>query len=457
MFKKLYPGAYVESVFSIDYRALYNRGYRGIMFDIDNTLVPHGQDATKEIEDLFREIHEIGFKTLMLSNNSEERIQKFLENIDSLYIYDARKPSKVNYLKAVEMLGISKEKTICIGDQIFTDVYGANRSGIDNILVKYIRPANETKIGKRRTLEKVVLRFYQMKKVRQSRKGNHGIRVFFTKLFDKNTLFCDINPTCYAISLQKEICKRHLKNLFSKERVAKQRQKAELPNIVSHHSSHLIKRGKGIDVTLQENKAVNINLACAKLNGMIINPGEVFSFWQTVGKTTKRKGYKDGRVMLRNDIIPGIGGGLCNLGNTIHLLILHSPLDVVEFHSHSDALAPDEGKRIPFSSGTSIAYNHIDYRFKNNTNQRMQLLLWCDADNLYGELRSERPFPCSYELVEKGHHFKKEGKKYYRISKIYKKTVDRESDRPLSEELVLDNHSEVMFDWDLIPEDQIVG
>ena len=118
---------------------------------------------------------------------------------------------------------------------------------------------------------------------------------------------------------------------------------------------------------LQENKAVNLSLAAPKVNTVLIRPGETFSFWLTVGKTTKSKGYKDGRVIINNRLTPGIGGGLCNLSNTIHRLVLHSPLEVTEFHSHSDALAPDEGKRVPFSSGTSVSYNYIDYRFKNNT------------------------------------------------------------------------------------------
>ena len=275
-------------------------------------------------------------------------------------------------------------------------------------------------------------------------------------LWNKNKLFCDINPTCYAISLQKEIFKRHLKNLFSNVKIAKTKQKKDLPNVISSHCSNLIKRGKGIDLELQKNKAINIVLACKKLNEMVIYPGEVFSFWNTVGKITRQKGYKDGRILQRNRLKPGIGGGLCNLGNTIHWLVLHSPLDVVEFHSHSDALAPEEGERVPFNSGTSVFYNNIDYRFKNNTDQVIQLLLWCDDEKLYGELRSEREFPWCYALVEENHHFKKDKDKYYRISKIYKETIDRLTDKVLDKKLVLDNHSEVMYDYALIPEEQLV-
>ena len=274
-------------------------------------------------------------------------------------------------------------------------------------------------------------------------------------LWNKNKLFCEINPTCYAISLQKEIFKRHIKNLLSNENFAKTIQEEKMPNVVTSRSSNLIKKGKGIDIRLQENKATNIMLACKKINGIVIHPGEVFSFWKTLGNTTKRKGYKEGRVIRGNKIEPGVGGGLCNLGNTIHWLVLHSPLEVTEFHKHSDALAPDEGKRVPFSSGTSVCYNSLDYRFKNNTDQDVQILVWCEDGKLHGELRSEKEFPWRYELVEENHHFKKEGDKYYRNSKIYREIMDKKTDNVINKELILDNHSEVMYDYTLIPKEQI--
>jgi len=172
MLKKFYPFEYVDSVFSIDYKKLYNKGYRGLIFDIDNTLVPHGKDSTKQIDDFFKYIQDIGFKTLLLSNNCEERILRFLENIDSLYICEANKPSTTNYDKAIKMLGIKKEEAIFIGDQLFTDILGANKSNIDNILVKYLKQKNETKIGKRRRLENVILKFYSFRKTYQHRLGN---------------------------------------------------------------------------------------------------------------------------------------------------------------------------------------------------------------------------------------------------------------------------------------------
>ncbi len=272
----------------------------------------------------------------------------------------------------------------------------------------------------------------------------------------RGKLFCEMNPVFYAISEQKEICKRHIKNLTSKEKFAKGKRAQKLPNIVYAQTSGLIKRGPGIDPVLQENKAVNIDLASGQINNIVIRPGETFSFWKTIGKTSRRKGYKDGRVIIGNQLLPGTGGGLCNLSNTLHLLILHSPLTVTELWKHSDALAPDEGERHPFSTGTSVSYNNIDYRFRNDTDQDVQLCVWVDGETLNAELRSERSFPYRYEITEEGHHFHQDDDgKFYRISKIYRETYDKKTDELVEKELIWDNHSMVMYDYDLIPKDQI--
>ncbi|MBO6140159.1 MAG: VanW family protein [Ruminococcus sp.] len=268
-------------------------------------------------------------------------------------------------------------------------------------------------------------------------------------------LFCEISPTTHMISEKKESLKKHIKDMMSKEKIARNKSRKKLRNVVSAKDSQLIKKGKGIDPVMQENKAVNINLACKKLNGLVIHPGETFSFWQSIGPTTKRRGYKDGRVLINGQLYPGIGGGLCNLANVLHNLVLLSPLDVTEFHEHSDALAPDHGERVPFSAGTSVSYYYNDYRFKNNTDMDVQLVFWCDAEELHGELRSEREFPNTYSISEEDHHFEPEGDEYYRISKIYKNTFDRQTGELVNKELVLDNHSKVLFDHSEIPKELI--
>lgn len=172
MLQKFYPYEYAKSVFTINYERLYHAGYRGLIFDIDNTLVHHGDNATPEVEELFCKLHQIGFQTLLLTNNDEERAKRFLKNIDSLYICDANKPNPENYIKSAEQMGLSKKEVLFIGDQIFTDILGANQSGIASILVHFILLDGETKIGIRRHLEKLILAFYKRNRTFRHRLGD---------------------------------------------------------------------------------------------------------------------------------------------------------------------------------------------------------------------------------------------------------------------------------------------
>lgn len=172
MIGMFYPWERAKSVFAIDYRKLYDLGYRAVLFDIDNTLVHHGKDSTPEVDELFRQIHRIGLKTMLISNNGVDRIERFLRCIDSPYIPNADKPDPANYRRAMELLGVSREQTVFIGDQLFTDILGANRCGIASILVDFIRAPNETRIGIRRNVEKVILWCYRICRSRRKRIGD---------------------------------------------------------------------------------------------------------------------------------------------------------------------------------------------------------------------------------------------------------------------------------------------
>lgn len=164
MYKKLYPTKYLDSSYSIDYEQLYRSGIRGLIYDIDNTLVEHGMPATERAIKLFEQLRSIGFDTCLISNNKEPRVKPFADAVGSKYVYDAHKPSRKNYIRAMELMGTDTGNTYFIGDQIFTDVYGANRAGIPSILVKPIHPKEEIQIVLKRKLEKIVLFFYKRRK-----------------------------------------------------------------------------------------------------------------------------------------------------------------------------------------------------------------------------------------------------------------------------------------------------
>jgi HAD superfamily phosphatase (TIGR01668 family) len=169
MFQKFYPSRYVESSFVIPYEKLYEKGYRGIIFDIDNTLVPHGADADEKAIQLIARLRRIGYQVCLISNNKEERVVRFNREIGVKYVHKANKPSTKNYIKAMDYMETNKENTFFVGDQVFTDVYGANRTGITSILVKPINKKEEIQIVWKRKLEWVVLKFYE-RKIRKSKK-----------------------------------------------------------------------------------------------------------------------------------------------------------------------------------------------------------------------------------------------------------------------------------------------
>lgn len=161
MFQRLYPTQDTESIYQIDFEGFYQKGYRAVLFDIDNTLVNHGAPATEKVAAFFEKLHKIGFKTCLISNNKELRVSSFAKQVESEYIYKAGKPSVEGYLRAMKICGADKSDTLFVGDQLFTDIWGANRSGIYSILVKPINPKEEIQIILKRRLEWLVLIFYR--------------------------------------------------------------------------------------------------------------------------------------------------------------------------------------------------------------------------------------------------------------------------------------------------------
>ena len=160
MFQKFYPDAYLDSTYVIKFDELYRQGYRGAIFDIDNTLVPHGAPADERAKALFAHLKELGFQCCLLSNNQKPRVEMFNKEIQVHYIENAHKPSVKNYRRAMELMHTDLKSTLFVGDQLFTDVYGARRTGMYSILVKPIHPKEEIQIVLKRYLEKIVLYFY---------------------------------------------------------------------------------------------------------------------------------------------------------------------------------------------------------------------------------------------------------------------------------------------------------
>lgn len=160
MFRTFYPKEYVDSTYLIDFESFAKKGYKGVIFDIDNTLVQHDAPADERAKKLFARLKELGMNACLLSNNKEPRVAMFNKDVQVNAIHKGGKPIPKGYRKAMELMGTDESNTLFVGDQLFTDVWGANLTGIYSILVKPIHPKEEIQIVLKRYLEKIVLFFY---------------------------------------------------------------------------------------------------------------------------------------------------------------------------------------------------------------------------------------------------------------------------------------------------------
>ncbi len=260
-------------------------------------------------------------------------------------------------------------------------------------------------------------------------------------------LFCEISPLTYRISVIKCRLIRHIKDFVSSDKFSNEKKDEKLEYHI-YSSNSLIRRRLGnVDLTLQENKAVNLSIAAPKISGIIIKPGEVFSFWKLVGNTTKKLGYKEGLVISKGSPDKGIGGGLCQFTNLLNWMALHTSLTVYEYHHHDNLdLFPDFKRQIPFGTGTSIVYNYLDYRLKNNTDRTYQIVVYVDGEYLKGEIRADKPEEYRYHIKTENEYFSRENGNVYRNGEVYRMTVDPVNGNIIGKNMLKKNHAKVMYD-----------
>jgi len=265
--------------------------------------------------------------------------------------------------------------------------------------------------------------------------------------FMRRKLFCEISPLTYRISLLKCRLVRYAKDLFERSNFAVNKSEKKLPIVIFKHES-LIRRTLGkVDKQLQENKAINLSIATPKVDGILIRPGEVFSFWKLVGNTSANKGYKKGLMITNSQPTSGVGGGMCQFTNLLHWMVLHSPLDIIEHHHHDEYdLFPDCERKVPFGTGTSIAYNYLDYRVKNNTDMTFQFVVSVSKTHLCGELRTNKSLDIEYDIVSENERFVRENDIVYRRGSVYRKGIDKSTGEILFKELLRTNNAKVLYD-----------
>lgn len=219
-----------------------------------------------------------------------------------------------------------------------------------------------------------------------------------------------------------------------------------LPVRVKKHASLLLRELSVDQMALQHNKVVNLRLASRRTDGLLIRPGETFSFNKVVGNCTRRKGYVEGMRLSNGDAISGVGGGICQLANLVHWMVLHSPLTVVERSEHSFDPFPDKGRVLPWGVGCSIVYNYVDLVVRNDTAATFQLRTWVAQRHLRGELRADRPTATSYRVEARDEEFLRLEGRVYRRNEIWRTVIDKRTGDVVAEELLKRNHALVKYE-----------
>ncbi|NLP13472.1 MAG: VanW family protein [Clostridium sp.] len=233
---------------------------------------------------------------------------------------------------------------------------------------------------------------------------------------------------------------------FGKKKYCKKISGELMPNPVFIHKTPLLRRLKNVHMWMQYNKIINLKIAVGRLNSVVINPGETFSYWKLIGRPSAGKGYVKGMVLFNGGFRSGIGGGLCQLSNLIYWMTLHTPLTVTERHRHSYDVFPDSDRKQPFGSGATCVYNYRDLQIYNGTNQPFQLRVYLDDKYLHGEWRTTQKLNQCYEVYEKNHAITHEyWGGYIRHNQIYRKAYNRDKEL-LCDEFITENHALMMYE-----------
>lgn len=255
------------------------------------------------------------------------------------------------------------------------------------------------------------------------------------------------HPLRYFISYNGRKLIRSVQDTVQSSRFCKQTKTDLLAELIRHEESPIFRNFSGVRKALFVNKITNLNLALNHINGIVIEPGKTFSFWNLVGKPSAEKGYLPGLVIERGEAREGVGGGLCQLANMIHWLALHSELDVIERHRHSFDIFPDDDRTVPFGTGATVVYNYKDLRLINNTPHTYQYVFNITDNILKGELRASEKQKTSTYIEERDHAFIKTEQGLFRKNTIYQHRMN-EGDSHKTETLVFHNYCRCQYSLD---------
>lgn len=271
---------------------------------------------------------------------------------------------------------------------------------------------------------------------------DHTLRALVEKqTVKKRTAFSSKYPRFKPVVM---FGRRTLRTAYNYATIGKGYEKAHyLNHVIARHASLLFRKLGDSDHALQINKIQNLKVAIAELDGIIIPPGGIFSFWHAIGEVNRKRGFVDGMLLSDGNVVEGLGGGLCQLSNFLYWIFLHADTTVVERYHHSRDVFPDSGRTLPFGGGATVFYNYFDLKIKNVSSQPLQIKLWLTKDALKGQLLSSAPCEKKFHVYEKNHWFIKRGDRYFRYNEIYRDVLIKGI--KIKEEKIVTNFAPVLY------------
>jgi vancomycin resistance protein VanW len=262
----------------------------------------------------------------------------------------------------------------------------------------------------------------------------------------RSTRLSELHPALLRLRTAQLVAARRLADGIRRPHFARVQLSSSLPVTLVKHESRLRRRLAGLDPRYQETKIVNLALAARSLDGLLVHPGELFSFWDRVGNPTERRGFAPGLVLRHGEVGIDVGGGLCQMSNLLYWMALHTPLAVTEQHHHGVDPFPDDVRVQPFGSGASVFYNYGDLRLLNTTGATFQISVQLTDTYLLGAIRSDRELPTQHEVEERGHRFRRaEDGRVYRENELWQTVIDRATGAHLVSRLITRNHALVKY------------
>jgi vancomycin resistance protein VanW len=222
-------------------------------------------------------------------------------------------------------------------------------------------------------------------------------------------------------------------------------RECDAPFTVFTHETPLLRDLKNADMQLQRNKIVNLRLASARLDGVVLRPGETLSYWHLIKKPTRRRGYIDGMILRNGEVRSGVGGGLCQLANLIYWMTIHTELRVTERHRHGYDVFPDSNRTQPFGSGATCFYNYGDLMIKNESENTYRLRVHLTDTHLVGEWQSDHAPAHTYEVYEAEHIMRLEAWGGYSRNNVLRRRVLNADGVVIDDEFVVANRAVMMY------------